>query len=398
MDILSNNNISLFVDIHEEKEFIQLLKCPIIINNELKCHEYENAIIIPTEDNSWPPKGGVRDKNGNWVENSTTWHCEDKTPFSSYNYMDEDVVYIGSLIKIYGHTFTDNISKIWYILTSQYNNYKIAYSAFWDDSKIPQYVTDFFMLLGLNIHEFIHVTTPTKFRNVIIPDSAFIRHKSKDDFAQIHKKMAELYSLMITNALKYGPNISDKDNFRKIYFTRTKPKGSKNRFAKFRDLNEAELERVFIKEGYTIIHPEKLSVINQINILQQCDEFVATEGSISHNSIFVQDKSRVTILKKGYWVNRYQLALTLLKRNQTSFIDCHHSSPIKNSQRPHAGPFFLESTPHLEFYIGRKIPKINRWFKPSWWFYFFIRSRTPFISLYQSKYMKLLVQRFSKSP
>jgi len=396
MGVLSNYNISLYVEEDEKKDFIKLLQCPIIINDELKCQEYENAIILPTEDDSWPPKGGVRDQNGKWIDNSTAWHYEDKSQFNSYDYIDEDIIYIGSLINIYGHTFTDNISKVWYILDNPSTNYRIVYSASWDDSQIPQYVIDFFLLLGLNINEFIHIKKCTKFRKIIIPDSAFIRHKSKNDFAQIHKKMADLYSTMIANALRLGESISKNDKYKKIYFTRTRPKGSKNRFNKFRDLNESDLEKIFIQNGYTIIRPEQLSVISQINILQQCDEFVATEGSISHNSVFVQDCSQVTILKKGCWVNRYQLALTLLKKNHTAFVDCHHSSPIKKSQNPHAGPFYLECTKLLESYIGRPIPRLNRWFRPSWWFYFFVRSRTSFILLYRSKFIQLFIQYFGK--
>lgn len=392
------NNISLYVEEEEKREFDKLLKYSIIINNKLKFREYENAIVLPAKKNSWPPKGGVRDQNGKWIINSTAWNYEDESQYNSYDYVDEEIIYIGSLISIYGHTFTDNISKVWFILNKPSTKLKIAYSASWDNSKIPQYVIDFFALLGLNINKFIHINKPTKFRKVIIPDSAFIRHKSKDGYAQIHKKMADLYAIITNNALKQENYISKNEKYKKIYFSRTRAKGSKKRFNNFRDLNESDLEKIFIQSGYTIIHPEQLSIISQINILQRCDEFVATEGSISHNSVFVKDCSKVTILKKGYWINRYQLALTLLKKNNTSFVDCHHSSPIRKSQYPHAGPFFLECTKYLESFLGRSIPRLNRWFRPSWWFYFFIRSRTPFISLYRSKYIQLSLQYFSKFP
>lgn len=398
MDGLLNNNVSLYVEEDEKREFNKLLQYSIIINNELKFREYENAIILPAKEYSWPPKGGVRDQNGRWIENSTAWNHEDKSHYNSSDYVDEEIIYIGSLISIYGHTFTDNISKVWFTIDKPETKLKIAYSASWEDSKIPQYVIDFFTLLGLNINKFIHVKEPTKFRKVIIPDSAFIRHKSKNGYAQIHKKMADLYAIITRNALKQEDSISKNEKYKKIYFSRTRTKESKNRFNNFRDLNESDLERVFIQNGYTIIHPEQLSIISQINILQQCDEFVATEGSISHNSVFVRDCSKVTILKKGYWINRYQLALTLLKNNNTSFVDCHHSSPIRKSQNPHAGPFFLECTKQLESFLGKSIPRLNRWLRPSWWFYFFIRSRAPFISLYRSKYIQLILQYFSKFP
>lgn len=390
MDKYLNSHISLFIDDDEKEELNKLLDSPLIITNELDCHVYDNAVVLPTYNDSWPPKGGVRDKSGNWIENSTAWHYEDKAPFETDDYIDEEVVYIGSLARIYGHTFTDNIAKVWYVLENKPKDLRIAYSAYWKNSAIPQYIIVFFKLLGLDINQFIHITKPTRFKKVFVPDSAFIRHRTKDSIAQTHVKMKELYTLMVNNSKEFCPS-DITENYQKVYFSRTRPKGTPNRYNNFRDLNESDLEKAFRKQGYNIIRPEQLSVISQIYILQHCSSFVATEGSISHNSVFVQDGADVVILKKGKWINRYQLALTLLRNNPTTYVDCHHSTPLNNSQYPHEGPFFLECTRHLESYLGVPLKRINRWLRSSWWFYYFLRSRTSIISLFRSRIMNFLI-------
>lgn len=374
------NKFNLYIGKSEKEALNKLLKSEIILTHDMHYKVYSGATILPTNNEFWPPRGGVRDNQGQWIPESTAWNFEDDSKYIIEDVVEsnDEAIYLGSFASIYGHTFTDNLAKVWYILDNPANNYKIAYSAYWNKGKIPQYISDFFSLLNLDINSFIHVTRPIKFAKVIIPESTFIRHTSKDSPAFVHIRMKRIYEEIIKNANSLNQYKSPVP--KKIYFSRTNPN---RRNPKLRDIGETSLISLFKRQGYEIIYPEELSIPTQIQLLSNCDEFCTTEGSISHNSVFVNGSTTVTILKKSDWINPYQLALSLLMNNQTNFIDCHHSISTKKSKTPHAGPFYLECTRQLELYIGHKIPRVTRWIKPIWWFYYLIRSRTYIIKLYR---------------
>ena len=340
MQRINNTNISICASDIVRQDFENCVSNTIIYSDHLGSKVYDQAIILPTSDDMWPMKGGLRDKYGNWVEDAVAWYNEDTTPINTdcVVYRNENVIYLGSLTSIYGHTFTDDISKVWYILLhkEKLNKIRVVYSAYWNDNVIPNHLLAFFDLLGFDFREFENVKQITRFKSVVIPEKAFIRQRDNYGCCKIHTVMNDVYDLIINNSV--NRNQLDMVFPRKIYLTRTKLNANGRR-----DFGEERLEQVFMEEGFSIVSPENYSIDEQISLMQHCEVLASTEGSISHNSIFLNKSARQIVLKKGDWLNRYQVGLSLLRGNKTVFVTAHHSTPLKKSKTPHAGPSFASS-------------------------------------------------------
>ena len=142
--------------------------------------------------------------------------------------------------------------------------------------------------------------------------------------------------------------------YKKIYFTRSGILDKK-------DFGEKKIEDLFERNGYKILHPEKMSFDEQISLLKGCDSFACTEGSVSHNVIFCKDKTDVVIIRKCNMINGYQMALNSLRDFSVTYIDSNKTVPA-NKRHPYLGPFFLYMSdlladyfnlPHEKFPLGK---------------------------------------------
>lgn len=127
---------------------------------------------------------------------------------------------------------------------------------------------------------------------------------------------------------------------------------------------------MFAKHGYQIIAPEKMDTLEQIYLLAHCEEFVSTEGSIGHNSVFCSPEAKVAILKKADYDNSYQLVINALIDFKFTYIPAHHSVRA-NKKGLYAGPFYVYPTKQLLEYLGESpenyVPYWKRWSYWSYW-------------------------------
>lgn len=381
-------NKILLVKETEKKKIEDIYEKTNISSNELSCKIYDSGIILPNHETKWPPKGGVCDAKGVFVRDSTSWYCEDYIRKEDIiQEIKEDVVFIGSLVDIYGHTFTDNLTRIWWVLSHPY--VKVAYTAFWTKKDAPEYVYKIFDLLGVDLKKGFCIKSPTRFNRVYLPEKAFERGLT--NFGGANMQMLHVYNKMIESALK-NTILKETDVPKRIYLSRTKWNSNGWISNGFRDIGEEKIEEAFLSNGYKVIHPEEHSITDQIAMFYYCDEIATTEGSIAHNCIFMKPKKNIVIIRKANYVNKYQITINKLRNLNAVFIDAHKSKIVDESH-PAEGPFYMCITPFLEIFFGHKIIHCPTILRPSYWFYYFLRSnktlirfvRTPFIQKLKNK-------------
>lgn len=267
------------------------------------------------------------------------------------------------MLNIYGHTFTDNLKKLWYLRTPEAirlieHGAKVVYVTT-GNQELKEYTIKFFELAGFAPNSWTHVTSITRCKTCIIPEDSF----GCEDIA-VGGFFTQEYKTIISEIkdaiVEKNESISYPE---KIYFTRT---GIPNN--SWREIGEDRVEKVFRDKGFTIISPEKLSIEEQLRYLISCKEFATTEGSISHGAVFCQEGTVVYIIRKVDQINHYQLVMNEVANLNVTYIDAHNSIQA-NPRIKNYGPFYIYYTPELKLFYGKFIFSLPLLLQPSWWWY-----------------------------
>ena len=204
-------------------------------------------------------------------------------------------------------------------------------------------------------HPLIPVTKPVKYRNIILPDESFF-------LAPGNLKNAPLNSIDGTTTDFGGNDVSfftkeyveTVDVIRNFVLKNHSPMHEKN-FYFFYGRNQIGEERIaqyFHSKGYAIVRPELLPVETQLNILSNCENFASLVGSVSHNIIFLKDKSNVILIpRRAAFTNIYQHALNKLHDLNIFYID----SAMSLFAPSHTGPYCYTISENLRKHFGDEV-------------------------------------------
>lgn len=181
-------------------------------------------------------------------------------------------------------------------------------------------------ILEIDVSKFFPIVKPVKFRNIILPDESFFLDKSKitfgkdklfiegtfdnfngNDGAFFTKEYVELIDRIRNFALKNYSPMSQK----KFYF-----------FHGTNQVGEERIAKYFESKDYVILRPEVLPLETQLNIFANCESFASPLGSVSHNIIFLKDKTNVILIpRRAAFLNIYQHALNQIHDLNIFYID-----------------------------------------------------------------------------
>lgn len=273
------------------------------------------------------------------------------------------VIYLGNVVNCFGHFFTDNLRKVWFLKTPQAKKFleegaEIVYTT--DQAPLISVAFEIWEMAGVDLSRARLIDKLTKFDVIYIPDNCFFEIESK----MFTPEWAELVESIKANAIKNKPDVNKfRAPSRWVYLTRVGlEKRSKT------EIGEKELVKIFKRKGYEIVSPEKLSICEQISLMDGCSHLVATEGSVAHLSLFCKPKTEVVILCKANYNNGYQNVINEFADLNVTYIESHKSVMV-SKDAPWGGPFYLCVTEYLEQYLGHPIPHVPYWLKPSYWKY-----------------------------
>ena len=273
------------------------------------------------------------------------------------------VIYIGHINNIFGHIITDGLRKIWFLKTCQARKLidekvEIVYTT--NNPPLHAVAFEIWEMVGVDMSQakFRLIDKCTRFDIIYVPDDCFFQVKYK----MFTSEWAEMIDTIKANALKRCTNSDFSGNEEKVYLTRTNFKGDKIEFG------EKKIMKVFEKEGFKIVSPERLSICDQISLVNNCSCLATTEGSVAHLGMFCKPKTEVVILCKSNYNNGYQNVINEYGDLNVIYIEAHKS--VKASKdMPWLGPFYLCVTDYLERYLGHSVPHIPYWLCFSYWVY-----------------------------
>lgn len=235
----------------------------------------------------------------------------------------DTVVFVGYICSTcWGHTITDSLARLWWITNEDYSEkYKDALLFYISEKPLSDNYLSILQLLGVKTENLRIVDSVVHFSSVVIPEPCF-----NNSLASIRYTLE--YITIINRLISI--NISTK-TYQKVYFAKEDST---------RQITSIKIKNILSEEGFVTIYPEKLSVQDQISILQNADIIVSEECSLSHNFVFCKDNARVVILRKANTINVYQAVVNQMRKLNVVYIDCHLSI-LNDPDHPHRGPFFL---------------------------------------------------------
>lgn len=328
-----------------------------------------NGIILPQKEVANGPMwglGGVCDEKGDFVSLSYYdggWATHGGIyEWENEGYMDCDVVYFGMYFNHWGHFLVDLIGRLWYFAKNKGKKIKLAYLG----TEEPKgNFLEFFSLLGIGKEDLLHITAPTRFRNVIVPEFAC---KSCEWYSQEYRS---IFDAMIDTVAAEGYVNEDLPNLEKVYFTRLafgKAKAS--------EIGEDKIAKWMETNGFSLIAPEKLTIRDQIYVWNHAGHIVCLDGSIPISVAFSNNPDlTLTILHKTH-LEHLNVELYLLMRPcKVTFLDAYWEPFKKYPKNIGAGPFVFHITQDIFDYSAKlgwtvpfskgqlKLAKVINWCK-----------------------------------
>ena len=239
---------------------------------KLQVHEYPNGMIAPFVD--WKKSiGGILSHDGTVIKDSECkeWK-ESDLYYSPANAKTEDktVIFLGFMPRAFGHAFNDCLRKIWFINCDfcrclLEEGAEFVYTA-QENETLPSYFFETFRLAGFELSQARQITELTRFKSVIVPENCVI---AEDD----GRVYTNEYKQLIDNVVHSIPRAGEGTYPKRVYFTRTHIKSSKEQ-------GEQAIEQQFKRLGYTIISPELYPVTTQIDIVRDLMDRLLMPGGV----------------------------------------------------------------------------------------------------------------------
>lgn len=250
-------------------------------------------------------------------------------------YIDEDVIYLGFLWPGYGHALMDSMKQAWFPFSEQGKQFAGRKLVYIVADRMTGYLREMFSLAGINLDDCLWVKKPTRFRSVLVPDpSRYYVLGAEFSTHAYTKEYCDTIERMIAEALRRRPV----KHIDKLYFARTTRVERRSRKL---------IEGPIREGGFTVVVPDKLSVAEQISMLQGCKVFMATDGSLAHNAVFLPEGTELVLLRKCFEINPYSTQIIEQRKLRATIIDCHLSTIGKGYK-----PFFYYANKLLCDYLG----------------------------------------------
>jgi hypothetical protein len=351
--------------IHEQ--FDELSSKDFFSEKTLQITNVKNGIVLPPYGGGGDKisdgildRGGVLDEDGNYIEESRLagWmegsYEVSKNSIKKYSF---PVLYFGYMLGQWGHFLLNFIPRLWYyiknrISLNEHERIRIG-CLFNHNSTFESMHYDFFELLDIQKDQILLITEPSQFSSVIIPEYSanWNSLRPSDHQFDIPDYYTKEY-LSIINFVTENIRAKKPANFvtyDKVFYSRRK-------YGTYRDFGDEYIEQFFSDNGYKIIHPEELSVVEKLLIVHECTHFASIIGTTTHFSLFAKESAQIIVLNKHIELNKYQFMIDKMKGYEVIYIDSYLSLfPVY-----WLGPFLHTVTNNLIAFAkdhGMKLPQ-----------------------------------------
>ncbi len=341
-----------FIYKNNKQKYLESFRQNYQLNNDISYELVNDGLILPlvANDSVQFQQGGVIDSKGEFISNSLTkrispidqdlyfapWFIGLKdqciSDFSGLSIIQEEVIFLGAMPMHYGHFLFEGTSRVWIKNIFDPKLHKFVFISF---RRNHMDFLEFFECLGIPLENIFQITSPTKFKSIVIPEASIRLH----DY--YHKKFVNSVAVNRCNSLN--------SQSRKIFLR----KSNKNS----RAFGQKIIEHIMISSGFECIDPENYSMNEMPALLSNCSHLAASSGTNIHNSIFLPKGATSICFNRSSHLHPLQLMIDEMLELKSIYVDCHLNASKDNFS---SGPYYFWPTKTLFRFISDMKIKANK--------------------------------------
>jgi capsular polysaccharide biosynthesis protein len=241
-----------------------------------KAH-YSDVVLVPANCDALQKDGAVRDvaigafdASGAFIESfdllRTSWTSRRAAFVRPQHRLTGEYVYGGVLFPHFGHFLLESLSRVWAI--KELHGADILWHS-QQPPRLERWQKQVFEILGIDESRFSYITHSTSIESLILPQPGYVnRHFAHPD----HIRALDAFC-----GKRPTPDI-------KVWLSRSALAESSVRID-----GEQELERALESDGWRVVHPQRLSIRDQLEIWSSAEIIAGFAGSAFHLAILIRD-------------------------------------------------------------------------------------------------------------
>ena len=228
--------------------------------------------------------------------------------------------YVGHLlVPHFGHFLTEGLSRFWFPALKQIDESPLLYHGPPNIARIG-FVQEILTSLGIDPDRLVSFDDPVRLEEVVVPEVSFIiRGMVSDAHRLLGDRVREGFGLTTEAPERGTKGVS-------AYLSRSRLLGARRRLA-----GERELERQLSTRAVSILHPQEMSVREQIQHMDECDSLIGPLGSAHHTTLFLGGTRRHVYLSDRLRTN--YVMIDHLMGNQPTYLNVVQSLRSRGRQR-----------------------------------------------------------------
>lgn len=216
--------------------------------------------------------------------------------------------FLGSGEKHYGHFLLEVLCRAWAWAWSEGNELGVPVL----QSEVPAFARDIYSLIPGVADKIEIVRRPTRFRSIRVPGASFIiRREAYHAFKDLCERMAQ-------RAISGSIPPSD----RPVYLSRSGLDHSRRTI-----IGELRLERHLEEQGFLIVKPETLSIMDQMALVNRHRWIVSPTGSATHTRLFSCISTNFVTITPAFF-NQNHVLCDLLCDGRAHYVRALHRPNI----------------------------------------------------------------------
>lgn len=305
-----------------------------MVTENLRVHLGAPARIIEIDDAWWVPGGiPVYNRDGYRVPESClrrgpflrdlVWSGPERIdPPDDYTTVEDAVIFHSGQAEHFGHFVTESLSRLWACHTHHELGRLRNFHAFAQDLRPPGRALANLLGVAIGDRNFT-ADRPVRFRKMFIPTA------SCADYGEVYSAHRAALQPAIA---ALGATASGPIDPRPVFLSRGRVGGSRV------VLHEDQLEEVARREGWLIVHPHEMTLVEQIALLSRHRTFIGCWGSAFHGLLLAPEPEALqTLVLCGSVPHLTQLLLDTILGNTARYLHVFDPTPDAPTVNGHAG-------------------------------------------------------------